>query len=529
MAQINTKALLMYNLDPMIHLDFNKRKLTLTQRALLTLVGNMLVQIAEFLTGFFVTPFIIRGLGQELYGAWGMLQQLLGYFSLTEFRATGSLRFLLGLQQHYNNNDEKQRLVGSTLIVWGMSLPVTIAFSIGLLWFLPDIIHVSSSSITGIRVALIILIVNALLDRVLAIPMHILKAQNMDYAGMGINTTMVIMASLLSGIAIWLGWGLPGLAAATMANVLLISIGRFWVARRIIPWMAIKKPNRDEFTHFLNTSGLFFLAGLASLLLYSTDTLLVGAIIGPSVAASYTTSGAVLRMIGEPLFQFVGAGNAGLVGLCGEKDWERVANVRKEMYFILFFFMAILGSGVIALNGAFLKLWLGAEFYGGSLLTIFLVLSLTATFLARIDFTISNAMLYLREQTWALLTAGSVGLGSGLFFLRIFGVGGMAIGMAIGNLVLLTIAWILIQRQMPAASTTLIKSLFRPSFTIISLFGLAFFLQPYIEVPNWGVFFLYGLGIGGFSFIASWFLVLSKEIRKVLFIRAQHNIPFLNK
>jgi len=56
----------------------------------------------------------------------------------------------------------------------------------------------------------------------------------MDYAGMGVNTATVLIGSLLSGWAVWMGWGLPGLATATMANILLISIGRFWVAQRAI-------------------------------------------------------------------------------------------------------------------------------------------------------------------------------------------------------------------------------------------------------------------------------------------------------
>ena len=341
------------------------RNLTLTQRAMLTFAGNLVVQIAEFLTGFFISPFIIRGLGSQLYGAWGMLQQILGYFSLTELRATNSLRFLLSLQQHReSNSDEKQRLIGSTLVLMALSFPFTIALGLGLIWFLPNIIRIEPNYTAGLRIALIILLVNAVLDRILAIPMHILKAQNIDYAGMGINTAMVLTGSLLSGLAIWLGYGLPGLAAATMANVLLISIGRFWVARRFIPWMAFKKPSRDEFLRFLRTSGLLFVSGLASLLLYSTDTLLVGFMLGPAIAATYATSGVVLRMIGEPLYQIIGAGNAGLIGLCGQGDWARVANIRKEMYFILLFSMTVLGTGVIALNGPFLKLWLGAEFFG---------------------------------------------------------------------------------------------------------------------------------------------------------------------
>jgi O-antigen/teichoic acid export membrane protein len=506
------------------------KNLTLTQRALLTLISTMVEQAAEFLTGFLITPIIIRGLGLELYGIWGMIQQLLGYFSLTELRATASLRFLLSRQQHRETEtEEKQRLIGSTLLLWVLSLPITIIVGVGLVWFLPNIIpNLTPTIMSGAQVALIVLLVNSVLDRLLAIPMHILKAQNMDYVGMGVNTATVLVGSILSGLAVWLGWGLPGLAVATILNVLLISIGRFWVARRAIQWMTIKKPARDEFIRFTKTSGWLFIGGLASLFLTSSDVLLVGMILGPATSSPYVTSGAVLRMIGEPIYQIVGSGNAGLIGLCGKQDWERVAVARKEMYFILLFFMTVLGTGVIALNGSFLRLWLGAEFFGGTALTLFLVLSVIFTFLTRIDYTITDAMLFLQEKTWALFFAGITAVVFGIISLRMIGMTGMALGMAIGNLILLIIAWALIQRRMPEASASLGKSLVRPAITMSITFALAYAIQPFLRIENWLTFLMYGTGIALVALISGWFLVLSQPIRQTLFKRARQNIPFLD-
>ena len=506
------------------------KNLSLSQRALLTFIGNMIVQAAEFLTGFFITPIIIRGLGPNLYGAWGMLQQMLGYFSLSELRSTTSLRFLLSLRQHRENDtEEKQRLIGSTLLLWAFSMPISIAFGIGLVWFLPNIIRAGSENIAGIRVALIVLLFNSVLDRILSIPMHILKAQNMDYAGMGVNTATVLIGSLLSGWAVWMGWGLPGLATATMANILLISIGRFWVAQRAIPWMAVKKPTNIEFIHFAQTSGWLSFSLIANLLLYSTDTLLVGAILKPAIAAAYATSGAVLRMIGEPIYQIVGAGTAGLVGLCGQQDWSRVSSIRKEMYFLLIFFMMILGTGIITLNRSFLTLWLGKDYYGGAFLTLFLVISVSLSFLTRIDLTIVDAMLFLSEKAWALFAAGIIAIVSGIALLKIIGIGGMAIGMAAGNFVLLLISWMLIQRRIPASSIGLIKNLIRPILIVCATFALAYRIEPFIQANNWLHFFAYASGVGFVALIIGWFMVLSQDVRAILINRLWQSIPLIKR
>jgi O-antigen/teichoic acid export membrane protein len=350
----------------------------------------------------------------------------------------------------------------------------------------------------------------------------------MDYVGLSVNTATVLAGSILSGIAVWLGWGLPGLAAATMLNVMLISIGRFWIARRAIPWLAVKKPTREGFVRFAQTCTWLFVSGLAAMFLYSSDTLLVGFALGPASAATYFTSGNVLRMIGEPLYQIVMSGSAGLIGLCGEQAWDRVATARKEMYFLMLFFMTILGTGVIALNGVFLKLWLGDNFFGGKLLTLLLVLSVLFTFLTRIDYTISDAMLFLREKTWFLFVSGLVAIIIGFAALKLFGPVGMALGMTLGNLILLITAWLLIQRRIPNAFTDLGHALLRPAIVMVAMFGAAYLLQPYIITPNWLTFFGIGTAVGLSTLLIAWFLVLSNPIRQMLFKRARQNIPFLN-
>jgi len=509
--------------------NLSSSKFSLTQRALLTLIGSMLVHAAEFLTGFFITPFIIRGLGQELYGAWGMIQQTIAYFSLTDFRATTALRFLLGLKQHEKDTPSKQRLIGAALMLSGFCIPLAIAIGIGLIYFAPLIIRTSPAAQSHIRIALAVLLVNSVTDRVLAIPMNVLRAQNMDYVGMGINTITVFGGSLLSGAAIWLGFGLPGLAIATIINVLLISIGRFVVARKALPWISAKLPSKDEFFGFFKTSVWLLTMGIGTVLVYSTDTMIVGLILGPSVAATYVTTGIVMRMVGEPMYQVISSGNAGLMGLCGQKNWERVASIRKEMYYLLLFFMSVLGTGVIALNNSFLSLWVGHQFSGGSLLTIGIVLSMTVLYLSRIDLLIADAMLYLREKTWAIWIAGSIVISTAALFIRLWGIVGIALSTLMGNLVLLVVAWILINKRMGVFGNSLLKSLLKPLGTIFILFFSAFFFSIKSTVDDWVSFTLYTAMIGSSTLIISWLLVLPRSTRVVLLERIKKNMPLLNK
>ena len=497
---------------------------SLTQRALFTFLANLLVQLAQFLTGFFISPVIMRGLGTELFGAWGMIQQADGYFLTSDLRAPATMRFLLGLKQRDEDIAAKQRIVGALFVVWAFSLPLTLLLGAVLVWYSPQIVRVDPLQMGAVQIALLILLINSVLDRILSIPLHILRAQNLDYKGAGINTFTVFTGSLLGGLAVWLGWGLVGLALATTANIILVSLGRFWVARRAIPWLAAKMPRRDELLLFIKTSLWLFFAGLAGLLIYSTDTILVGLLLGPAASGIYVTTGVVMRMFGEPIYQIVSAGNAGLMDLCGQKEWERVAQVRKEMYFILLFLMTLLGTGVIALNGPFLSIWAAPDFYGGAGLTLLIVLGMIVLYISRVDLLITDAMFFLREKTWASFAAGVLVVGGGALLLPIYGALGMALALLAGNLLLLVVAWVLINRRMGRLGSGLLRELVRPLGVMAACFGLAAWAQTWLQAASWPQLFLNAALVGGLTLAISYGLALPAEIRASLLARVRHNL-----
>ncbi|MCX6064805.1 MAG: hypothetical protein NT121_03500 [Chloroflexi bacterium] len=504
-------------------------KLTLTQRALLTFAGNLVVQIAEFLTGFFVTPVIMRGLGTELFGAWGMIQQAIGYFSTTDLRAPAAMRFMLGLKQHDDDVAAKQRLIGSLFVIWTFSLPLTILLGAILIWYAPQIINVNSPYLAAVRITLIVLLANSIIDRILSIPMHILRAQNLDFMGAGINTFTVITGSLLSGLAVYFGWGLVGLALATTFNIILVSLGRFAVARRAIPWLNAKKPYRDELITFFKTSLWLFFSGLGGLLIYSTDTILVGIIINPAASGIYMTTGVAMRMFGEPIYQIVSAGNAGIMGLCGQKNWERVAQVRKEMYFILLFFMTVLGTGIIALNGSFLSIWASSAYYGGSGLTIAIVTVMVTMYLSRIDLLITDAMLFLKQKTWAFFAAGIVVVGCGSSLLPIYGTIGMAFALLAGNLSLLVISWFLIHQKMGKLGSALIFELMQPLAVMAACFWMAAWAQTWLKPSNWAQLFLNTAEVGSLTIIVTLIIAMPPDIRRSIFFRVKNSLKISGK
>ncbi len=71
----------------------------LTQRASLNALAAGLDYGARLIVGFLVTPLLVAGLGDYLYGAWQVLRRLMGYVSVGSGRNTQSLKWTLAKDQ----------------------------------------------------------------------------------------------------------------------------------------------------------------------------------------------------------------------------------------------------------------------------------------------------------------------------------------------------------------------------------------------------------------------------------------------
>jgi len=488
----------------------------LTHRAGLTFASSLLQQGAQFIVGFIVTPIVIHGLGVELYGAWMMIKQAAGYTAQADLRPMGTLKFTLAVTQHVKDKHQKRRQIGAAILIWGLTLPIIFTLGAGLLWAAPSFIHVSDEHILIIRVAMALVILHLAMNRILTLPDNVLRGMNLHYKAMGINAVMVFCGGFLSAVAIWMGWGLPGVAAGGIVASAGVGSVRFIVAKRVLPWFGAARPKREELFTFGKLSGWLMFSGLAFTLFSASDLLVLGIALGPSVTAVYATTGAVIRMLAGPLVQLLGSGGPGIAGLCGEKDWRRVAAVRKEMYVIGITLMTVIGAGILALNSSFLKLWLGEGFYAGDLTNLLLVLIGFTMIFFRIDGVVIDSMLLFRERAVAMLVSGLVAVTSGALLSSVWGTTGMASGMLCGYIVVLLYFQVLIRHKLKCKAIGNFDSLYRPIVVSFLLLTGAYCISSFLNPETWLSFLLTAAPFGCVTFGLMWFIGLSKRDRGML-------------
>ena len=126
---------------------------SLTRRASLNALTVALDYAARLLVGFIISPLLVAGLGDYLYGAWRVLGRLTGYVSAASGRPTQALKWAIASQQASPDTEEKRRSVGSAVVVWLLFLPLLVVLGGLLAWFAPSLLDAPAAFSQSVRLA----------------------------------------------------------------------------------------------------------------------------------------------------------------------------------------------------------------------------------------------------------------------------------------------------------------------------------------------------------------------------------------
>jgi O-antigen/teichoic acid export membrane protein len=499
----------------------------LARRAALTFLSNVMQQGARLLVQFVVTPVLIRGLGVPLYGAWVMMQQVVGYMGLGDVRPMSTLKFALAVRQHVNDVEEKKRMIGAAVRLTLLTTPFVLLIGAALTWFSPSFIRLPVEYTNALRAAMTVMVLQFTLDRLLSLPSNVLVGMNLDYRSMGMSTASVLLSGFLTWTAVRLGLGLPGVAGAVALAAIVHAAGRYMAARRALSWLAISRPSRDELKAFAKMSGWVTISGLGNLMIAS-DILLVGIVADPRSAAVYAATAAMMRFLVMPLGEVVTSGTAGIVGLCGSGEWHRVARIRAELAVLTTVLMTVTGCVIIMLNQHFLPLWTKHDVYGGHVVNLLIVTSTFLMMLYRAERVIVTGLMEFRQQSVTPTLAAVFALGSGALLMPYIGLAGVPGALTVAYAALVLQFGAIIRARTGGAMHGHFRTMLRPLSVAALLFTGAVLLADRLHPDGWielglaaaaiaacalAVMLVAGLSSSGRGFVISRFARLAARIR----------------
>ena len=390
--------------------DMNEKPGTLHTRATslnaLTLMGNYVVTIVAV---FLANPLLCRFLGASAFGVWQICLRLLTFVSAGDGRATQALKWTIANKSASAETEHKQRDIGSALIVWLAFIPVMAALGIVVVWLSPMLIRgLSSTQHLTVRIVCVILMLDLLLLPLRSIPEAVMTGMNRAYKCMWIEALRTVLSVGLMVLLAYIGFGLVGLAGAAVAASVVAGIAGVLVARRSLPWFRVKRPRRGDLRLFAGFSIWVFLWALLNKLMLSSDILLLAVLSSARLVTSYAMSNYAIQSVVNLVALGVSAGIPSMGALIGGDDRQRAGTVREEIMAVCWLITVVGGSVILMLNRAFVSLWVGPEYYVGSLANLLMVMMMMQVVLIRCDAFIIDVTLNMRAKV--LLGAVSIGM-----------------------------------------------------------------------------------------------------------------------
>lgn len=477
----------------------------LTQKAFLNGFASILDYGARLLVGFVLNPLLVAFLGPYGYGAWRILDRLVGYLSPASGRPTQALQWTIAQQQASVDFQEKQRQVGSALIIWLLFLPLSATLGAVLVWFAPSWLDAPESFTFSVRLAAAVLVADLILVSLVSVPRAILQGENLGYKRMGLSTLLVFGGGGLTALALVLETGLAGVATAALTTTLLTGALFMQVVRRQVPWFGVAKPSPGAARRFLRLSGWFLGWNLVMKLLTASDIVVLGVFNSVESVAAYSLTKYTPETLVSLVAMVVFGITPGLGGVIGSGNLQKAVRVRGEIMMLTWLIGTALGTAVLLWNGVFVRLWVGADFYVGAPATLLITVMVLQFIFIRNDANIIDLTLDLRHKVLLGLFSGGLSLGLAIISLKVFGLGvaGLCSGFIIGRSVLsLAYPW-LVGRFLQIPPGSQLSSVWRPALVTTLLFSLAAASSRALAIPGWYSFVpLAGTTLGAAFFVA---------------------------
>lgn len=393
-----------------------------------------LYQASAMLVGLWLTPFYLRSLGQRDYGLWLIGLQVLTILLLIDFGVVAILpRDVARLVGKMKTGAGPEELIGlirkTTSIALWQTLIVTAA-SVAAYFLWPRI----SPEIRG---PLRITILAFCLSFPLRLYAGILEGlQDIKFLSQ-LRMALWAFVTAMTVVLLLFGWRLYALAAGWSFNVVAFQLAAFLRLRvrnphlvRIGDWL---DPDRLTWRDF--TRGSWVSIGqVAQLLRDGTSLIALASVAGPSVVVIYTCTSKLMSVLANQPQLLVLSALPGLSEIrtgCSKGHLQVVTTSLAQA-------MLLLSGGILgaafAVNESFVKVWVGPQFFAGTLLTALLVLTILSR---HMDLAFAQALFAMgHERALGLkaLADGVITTTGAIVFVYWFGLYGPALGQLAGVL-----------------------------------------------------------------------------------------------
>lgn len=254
-------------------------------RVIASSYGRLLTGIV---TAILLTPLVLHSLGKDAYGLWALTLAIGGYFGLTELGVTSAATRYISHYRALRDWPNLNKTIGSTMVYYVGLAALSFFLSVVAAVFAPYLFKVSPSQIGTLRLLLLnagLISVNGFIG-ILPI-MCVIASQRQNVLNMWMLGIQILIA-IVTAIGVKMGAGVLLLAVLQLLSGILLNIVAYILSRRYLPEAHFRlKWDKEQGRLLVSFASLALLITMGTRVIYSTDTLVIGAFTSMAAVAGY--------------------------------------------------------------------------------------------------------------------------------------------------------------------------------------------------------------------------------------------------
>lgn len=475
--------------------------------------------VLNMAAAFFMSPFLVRSLGDTWYGLWVLILSTTGYMSLLDGGLRISIVKYVAKLDATDDSEELSRVVTTGLAIYGALSIVVLLGTVGIAAAFPHLFKVAPDVLPTARYVVLIAgtsvaasLINAVFGGFIA------GLQRYDLA----NQTAIAVLVVRTIAIVWLirnGYGIIGLGLVHLATQIGTGAWQSSLCFRLRPDLRLSTAyiSLPAVRLLYGYSVFVLLNNAANILLFRTGEMLAGVFLGPATVTYYAIAGTLT----EYLQKIIVTMTMVLHPYASAKDAKGDAASLRSGVLIgakLCLLISLPVTAILVILGeAFISAWMGPS-YGAKAAPILIALALgrMCWFAQAGTGEILLGIGRHRQLAVINIVTGALSFLGGLLMIRHYGLFGMAVGAAVPLAAIQGIVVPIYTSRILEidGGDYLREGLLRPlastaPFAVV--LALAAHYQPPHSLP---MVFLYVLGAAPAFLLASWFFAFSAVERR---------------
>lgn len=487
------------------------------------IIANNIGVIGQILIAFFLSPFLVKTLGDTQYGIWTLVVALSGYMSLLDFGLSSGVTRYIANYQATNDRSSMNEVINSSL-----SMAFIISTLLIILSPLIANIVIQSFSLKDTSSSILhMLIIIVAFDMAVFIITGVFRGIFGGFQRFDIINIAQLLSALIKALAFYYylsaGHGLITMGVISVVSNLLLVLIFYTIIQRKHSYIrfSLSFIRKEKVKLMFGYSKFIFLAMLSSQILSYSGSLVVAIFFG---AAAVTWFSIPFTLV-EYAKQFILALTRSYIPLFSKLDGENNTGEIYKNYLsgtkVVLIFSNLLCIGMIVFGDTFIAIWMG-EYYALKAEFLIYIMFLALYFISPhlIAYALMQGLSIHQHYAKANLILSIVSIVLSVILAKIWGLEGVALGAAIPQIIFcgFMIPYYVAKKQSYSVKTFFKETHFKTLFPTLILWGILYILKVNYE-PDGYLLLIVEAFIGTIFYLLFTYFIALNKTEKILALK----------